>query len=211
MFLLLSCLTVALPDFVTSKFGKPGVDEVVIEFHDGFEVLKHNLPKQKTKLISELKLTPFINDTDYPWPGHDLKCNWTYLLQETRLIHKAYHNNSIRPDQNYRHPVADKQFYTTYDALDKAERVEVKFTLTPKYNRHFGRVFIPPGEIATFKIHSGALNKVGVTYNKFMSGIWTLDNGKPKYSKRLDNPRIDNIRLTKEVNTLACPWCYHQF
>lgn len=193
------------PDFVTSKFGHPGVDDIVIEHSDGFEILERNLPKQETKPLSEMKLTAPIADNTYPWPGHTLTCDWKTLLSETEQIRNIYWNNQIADDKRYRHPVADKQFYTTYDELDKMERVKVKLTLTPKYHRHVGRVYMPPGEIATITIHPSAVGKVTVTFNKFMSNIWTLDDGTPKYSQRLDNMRIDDLPL-KEVNKVCFPY-----
>lgn len=206
MFLFFACLAVSRPDYVTSKFGKEGIDDVLIEYHDGFEVLERNLPKQETKSIALLNLTEYIPDSDYAWPGHNLKCNWTSALKETREIKKLYSNSNIKDNMRYRHPVGPQQFYTTYEALDKAERVKVRLTLTPKYNRHFGRVFMPPGEIVTITMLPGGVNKADVTYNKYMSPIWTLENGKPKYSQRLDDPRFDNIKLNKTVNKLCCPY-----
>lgn len=106
-----------------------------------------------------------------------------------------YHNNSISLAQNYLHPSVGKQFYMITKALDEAERVEVKFRKTPRYNSHFGRVFIPLGEIATTRIYPGSINKVGVTFNEYISNIWNLKDDSPKFRQRLDNPTIDNIRL----------------
>lgn len=199
-------LVSARQPYVTSIFGREGINDVINEYVDGIEILEHNLLKQQTKHIKELKLTELIPDNAYPWPGNNLKVNFSIIQQETRKIKSLYGNNKIKPNQNYYHPAADKQFYTTFEELNKSERVKVRFTTTPKVSRHYAHVFMPPGEIATVSIKEEARNKVWVTYNKYMSPIWSLPNGSPKFGQRLDDLRIDSIKLNDTVNTLALPY-----
>lgn len=169
-------------------------------------ILETNLKKKPTKWLNESNLFPLINSSDYPWPGHNFQCDWETLRKQTSIIHKHYQNNSVAADMNYKHPVADKQFYTTYKELDAMPRSKIKLTVGLNYYRHHGHAFIPPGEISEVDILPGSVSRVRCTYNRFMSGIWTLKDESPKFRQRLDGPRFDGILLTKEHNTLDCKY-----
>lgn len=202
----LTLLASCRQEYETSIFGHPGVDDVVIDYVDGFSILERNLPKKPTKPIRELNLTTYIPEDTYPWPGHKLTCDWQTLLKETKQIRTLYNSDQVSEDMNYKHPVAAKQFRTTDEALDSAERVKVKVTLSPKYSRHFSQTFIPPGEIISIDIKESAKGKVKLFYNKYMSNIWTLNNGKPKFDQRIDQMHIYDLVLNHEHNTVGLPY-----
>ncbi|OHS97184.1 hypothetical protein TRFO_36640 [Tritrichomonas foetus] len=194
-------------DYVRSLFGAPGRNEVEVEYVDGFEVLERNLQKPKLKHIKEAKFTELINDEDYPYPGHSMNgtCTWQKMRQETTTIRATYNISNLSEKDLYWHPAGAKQFYTTNEEVAAAERVSVRYVIHPKYNRHVPPVWMPPGELVTMKIKSQAINRVYVTFNKYMSNIWDIE-GKPKYDRRVDNPHIDRIPLQQEVNTLGLPY-----
>ncbi|OHT11175.1 Immuno-dominant variable surface antigen-like protein [Tritrichomonas foetus] len=196
------------PEYLHSIFGAPGKEEVVIDYVDGIEILERNLPKPKLKHIREAHYTDPIEDNDYPWPGHDFNgtATWAALNNETNKVRAEFSRTNLTQEEMYWHPAAAKQYYTTNEVIAEAERVKIRYIISPKYNRHVPPILIPPGEVAKMEISPAAVGKVGVTLNRYMSNIWTLQNGQPKYKQRLIHTRIDNLKLTSTVNGIGMPW-----
>ncbi|OHS96152.1 hypothetical protein TRFO_37662 [Tritrichomonas foetus] len=198
---------VSADNFERSVFGSPGREEVHNQYVDGFEILERNLPKPALRHIKLAGFTEPINDEDYPYPGHAMNgtCTWEKLKKETAQIRQIYNTANLSEKDLFWHPAGALQFYTSNQVVADAERVKVKYTIGPKYGRHVVPVWMPPGEMVTMEIKPEAIGRVTVTYNKYMSNIWDV-NGAPKFNQRLDNPRIDKIKLTQTVNKLGLPY-----
>ncbi|OHS99001.1 hypothetical protein TRFO_34611 [Tritrichomonas foetus] len=196
------------PDYLHSVFGAPGKDDVVADYVDGIEILERNLSKPVHRHIRYANYTSPINDEDYPWPGKDFNgtATWEALNNETNRVRAEFSRTNLTQADMYWHPVAAKQYYTTNEDLDRAERVKLRYVITSGYNRHVPPILIPPGEVAIMEISPGAVGKVRVTLNKYMSNIWTRKDGSPRYRQRLINPRVDNLKLSSTVNGVGMPW-----
>lgn len=191
-----------------SLFGHEGRDEVLIEYVDGFKILS-KVPKPNVQHIKFANFTDsIINDDDYPWPGHPFKgtCTWSQLMQESANVQEKYFSTNIKQESLYYHPAALKQYQTdNEDAVNNADRYSVRLTLCPKYMKHSGPIFMPPGEVVTITIPQSAVGKVWVTFNPHMQDIKSI-NGNPKFSQRLNKMQFKNLVLSQKVNAIGSPY-----
>ncbi|KAH0789177.1 Immuno-dominant variable surface antigen-like [Histomonas meleagridis] len=193
-----------------SVYGSPGIDEVNLDLHDGFEILERNLTIPNRTHIKEAHFTSsVINDDDYPWPGHPYKntCNWTLLSNETINVKNKYKSVDMTQEELYWHPAGAKQFYTTQEEIDQMERVKVRLILSPKRLRHTTPFFLPPGELMTIEISEETVSKnIRIDYNQHTENIWKGGNGEAVSKNRLNELLLEGMRLTKTKCTMGTPY-----
>ncbi|KAH0790590.1 Immuno-dominant variable surface antigen-like [Histomonas meleagridis] len=197
-------------NFGRSVYGSPGIDDVNLQFHDGFEILEHNLKIPTRKHIKEANFTSIIiKDDDYPWPDHPYRntCTWDLLATETYNVKKKYISLNVKQEELYWHPVAAKQYYTTQEEIDKMERVKVRYILAPKRKRHTTPFFLPPGEVITIEISEAAVSKnIRIDFNQNTETIWKGSNGEGVSKTRLNEILFEKMRLTKSKCTMGSPY-----
>ncbi|OHS92884.1 hypothetical protein TRFO_12263 [Tritrichomonas foetus] len=206
---LINCSDDLDKNYVRSIFGHPGTDEVTADIVYGFKILQRGLEKPNTTILPQGKFTKdHIKPEDYPYPGKAFNntCNWENLRNESTAIKAAYNRNNVTQSELYRHPVAERQYYSTEEALKKADRVKVCFVSAPKYNRHTPAVFLPPGEIVTIEFsNSDSAGKVFANINQQMFPVGE-NNGVPKSKMRLQDLRFESINLSNKTNTIGTPY-----
>lgn len=52
----------------------------------------------------------------------------------------------------YWNPTAAKQWYSTQEQFDQADRVKLRYITTVNYDQHFLPGLMPPGELVTIEI-----------------------------------------------------------
>lgn len=129
------------PSYVKSIFGAPGSDEVENDYIDGIEILQTGLPHPNPQSIYNKGFTETpIEHSDYPWPDHPFtgSCTWALLQEETNKIRERYISRTdLTQEELFKHPAASRNFYSTDEELDNADRVKIKFSIQPNYRRHF--------------------------------------------------------------------------
>lgn len=193
------------PSYYRSMFGRPGTDEVENEYIDGIEILERGLTHPPLKPVSEGKYTSEpIDPNDYPWPGHELRgsCTRERMIEEANEIEKRYRRTNLTQNEIHWHPAAAKQFYTTDEEISSADRVKIKYTMQPKYERHLVPAFAPPGEVIKVEIPEAFVGKLSMVFNVQCRSMGDTDHCKTRLYALI----LNDLRLDRKVNYVGLPY-----
>ena len=167
-------------------YGKPGVDHVVNDEPDGFEVLEILKKPTNVKHIKELHLTDTILDTDYPIDGRAAnKSRIDDIISEGDQIYTQFCKVGLTEEQLYYHPAGNGQYGGDDEKIANAERIKARLILHPYYpERHSTGLYAPPGELITFDIPQKLVGKISFTINPQSQDI-NVGNNKNAVNKRL--------------------------
>ena len=185
-----------------SIYGHPGVDTVVTDEIDGFELLEILEKPTNIKHIREANYvsTPIL-DSDYPTVSKNANSSRiSDIKTEGDKIYTNFCNIiNMTQDKLYYHPAGNAQFGGDDELIAKADRIKARLILHPTYpERHATGLYVPPGELITIDIPQFAVNKLTASIN-----IQSYDS--PNVNKRLPKLRC-GFSLTKAHSTFGWPY-----